>query len=269
MREDTLPDDSEETDLEVRLERLRSPEIGTRLANGWRTAIFAVGAVEQHGPHLPLFVDAEHGTALAVAVARKAGQTLVAPTVRVGCSDHHMDFPGSLTVRRSTFTALCTDYCTSLAHHGFEKIWIVPTHGGNFAPLIDMLTVLEEAVAPRVQVAISADMMQLMECWTRVTQEETGLGERVGGHADISETSLMMHLHPDLVREDLAVEGFRPAGDLEDFRRIIAEGFQSVTPTGILGDARGGTPELGRALIEALADLVLSDLRRGPATNPS
>ena len=248
---------------EIQLERLRSPEVQKRLVEGWRTAIFAVGAVEQHGPHLPMFVDAEHGTALALAVARKAGRTMVAPTVRVGCSEHHMDFAGSLTLRTSTFEAVCTDYCTSLARHGFERIWIVPTHGGNFEPLIGMQPALQEAVGPDVRIAISANLMQLTECWQRVTQEQTGLGERVGGHADIAETSLMLHLHPYLVREDLAVGGFMPDLHLEAFRRIIAEGFRKVTPTGILGDARGGTAELGRALIDALADLVLADLRLG------
>lgn len=230
--------------------------------------IFAVGAVEQHGPHLPLFVDAEHGTALALAVARKAGATLVAPTVRVGCSEHHMDFAGSLTVRPSTFAAICSDYCTSLARHGFERIWIVPTHGGNFEPLIGILPQLQEAVGSEVQVAISADMIQLMDCWRRVTQDLTGLGDRVGGHADIAETALMLHLHPSLVTESLAVEGYRPEMELDAFRRIIAEGFASVTPTGILGDARGATAELGRALIDALADLVLVDLRRGAGPVP-
>lgn len=252
------------TTPELQLEKLSSPEVAKRLENGWRTVVFAVGAVEQHGPHLPLFVDAEHGTALAVAVARKAGSTLVAPTVRVGCSEHHMDFVGSLTLRRSTFTDLCIDYCTSLARHGFERIWIIPTHGGNFEPLIEAHPLLREAAAPGAQVDVSADMMQLMDCWRQVTDRETGHGDRVGGHADIAETSLMMHLHPDLVREDLAVRGVDPGMQLETFKRIIAEGFRSVTPTGVLGDARGGTPELGRALIEELADLVLADLRRGP-----
>ena len=58
------------TELEIRLERLRSPEILERIEDGWRTVLFACGAVEQHGPHLPLFTDTESGSRLAVEVAR-------------------------------------------------------------------------------------------------------------------------------------------------------------------------------------------------------
>ncbi len=125
------------TELEIQLEKLRSPEIRERIEAGWKTALFACGAVEQHGPHLPLFMDAEHGSRLAVEVARRLGQALVAPTIRVGCSEHHMAFSGTITLRQETFEAIVTDYVTSLTRHGFERILILPTHGGNFAPLLE------------------------------------------------------------------------------------------------------------------------------------
>ena len=67
-------------------------------------------------------------------VARRLGHTLVAPTIRVGCSEHHMGFPGTLTLETSTFQAVLRDYCRSLARHGFETICLLPTHGGNFGP---------------------------------------------------------------------------------------------------------------------------------------
>ena len=129
----------------LEMERMRSPEVAEALAAGYRTAVFACGAVEQHGAHLPMFVDAEHGTRLAVEVAKRIGKALVAPTIRVGCSDHHMAFPGSLSIRRETLEALCTDYCRSLVHHGFDRVCIVPSHGGNFLPLSDMLPRLRES----------------------------------------------------------------------------------------------------------------------------
>ena len=241
---------------ELRMERLRSPEIAQALHDGMRTAVFALGAIEQHGPHLPLFVDAEHGTALALEVARRLGGALVAPTIRVGCSDHHMDFAGSLSVRPETLEAMCRDYCVSLAHHGFERICIIPTHGGNFGVLADMLPRLGAAV-PGTTVLAFTDLVGLIRLWRdSIEAAGPGLGGRVGGHADVAETSLMLALHPDLVRMDLAESGFQPELEAAAFERIIRDGFSTVTPNGILGDPRGSGAELGEVALNSLADHV-------------
>jgi len=236
------------------LEQLTSPEAGAAIADGFTTAIFAVGAVEQHGPHLPMFMDAEHGTRLAEEVARRLGRTLVAPTIRVGCSDHHMSFPGSLTVRAETLEALCRDYCTSLAHHGFSRILIIPSHGGNFAPLKTMLPRLQEAVAGRARVLAYTDIMDLLRVWQEATAEVSDLADRIGGHADIAETSVMLAIHPELVQMELAEEGFRGTVDETVLQRMIRDGLHTVTANGILGDARGANLRIGEACLAALAD---------------
>jgi creatinine amidohydrolase len=245
---------------EIRMERMTAPEIGRALADGHTTAVFAAGAVEQHGPHLPLFMDAEHGDRLAVEVARRLGRALVAPTVRLGCSEHHMAFPGTVTLRTETFLAVCADICSSLARHGFTRICIVPTHGGNFRPLQEGLDALDAAAGAGCSVEAYTDLMKVIDLWRDVAEREAGLGRRVGGHADVAETSVMLAMHPELVRQDLAVEGFIPDADPAAHaalvQRIIADGFATVTPTGILGDARGATGELGDTMIAALADVV-------------
>ena len=92
------------------LERMRWPQVRAAIESGTTTVVVPCGAVEQHGPHLPLFVDAEHGTKLGEEVARRLGRALVAPTIRVGCSDHHMSFAGTISLRQGTFTAVCRDY---------------------------------------------------------------------------------------------------------------------------------------------------------------
>ena len=240
------------SELEMQLERLRSPEIRERIEDGWKSVLFACGAVEQHGPHLPLFMDAEHGTRLAVEVARRLGRALVAPTIRAGCSEHHMAFAGTISLRPESFEAIVTDYVTSLARHGFERILILPTHGGNFAPLVEMEGRLREA-AGGAAVTIYADLMGLIQLWRKVSEEELGLGDRIGGHADLGETSIMLSLQPELVRLDLAAAGFQAELTDEVLARMIRDGFDSVTPNGILGDARGATAELGDRLIEELA----------------
>lgn len=218
--------------------------------------VLACGAVEQHGPHLPLFVDAEHGEAVAAAVARRLGKSLVAPSIRVGCSEHHMAFPGTLSLGRETFEAVVTDYVSSLGRHGFERIRIVPTHGGNYAPLRDMIERLELA-AGGADVKAYTNLLGLIGLWRREVERVKGFGERVGGHADVAETSIMLALHPDLVRSDLFEPGFEAELDDGVIDRIIKDGFDSVTPNGILGDPKGADAELGRALVDAFADEVV------------
>src|SRR4029077_2506224 len=115
----------------VLIQEMTWREVEDALAAGRTTAVLACGAVEQHGPHLPTGTDEYLGTALAERAARLAGNTLVAPTLRPGLSEHHMQFPGSFTLRPSTFVALLEDYCHSLARQGFERIVIFPSHGGN------------------------------------------------------------------------------------------------------------------------------------------
>jgi creatinine amidohydrolase len=257
---------------QVHLERMTSPEVRAALATGRTTVLIACGAVEQHGPHLPLFMDAEHGTRLAEEVARRMGNALVAPTIRVGCSEHHMQFAGSMSLRVTTFEALCQDYAVSLARHGFRRICFIPTHGGNFAPLVDMLDRLRRAVgdavggavggadhegAANVRVEAFTDLAGMVKLWTRVVEEEAGLGSRVGGHADIAEGSIMLAIEPGLVREADAVAGY--VGDLTPavLERVFRDGIGAVTANGILGDARGMSEAIGRRCIAETAEMLV------------
>ena len=155
-------------------------------------------------------------------------------------------------LRQESFEGIVTDYVTSLGRHGFERILILPTHGGNFAPLVEMEGRLQEAAGGSA-VAIYADLNGLLELWRKETEAELGLGDRIGGHADIGETSIMLALHPELVRLELAAAGFQAELSDDVLERIIQGGFDSVTPNGILGDARGATEVLGVRLIEAFA----------------
>lgn len=244
------------SERERHLERMTWPEVADALAQGWTTVVVAVGATEQHGPHLPLSTDAERGTRLADLVARRVGKALVAPTIRVGCSDHHMDFPGTLTLRKETLRSICLDYATSLAGHGFRRLCFVPSHGGNFGPLGEMLEELDEAAGPGCGVEAYTDLEGFLDIWRGAVQESAGLGDRVGGHADVAESSEMLVIAPELVRRDRAEAGYgeEVTGELLD--RIFREGFRSVTPNGVLGDARGMSEEIGRRCLERAAEEV-------------
>ena len=247
--------------MTLHLERMTSPDAGAAIAAGKTTAVFACGAIEQHGPHLPMFSDAEHGTRLAEEVARRLGDALVAPTVRVGCSEHHMAFPGSLSIRKETLEAVCNDYCTSLARHGFRRIAMIPSHGGNFKPIADMLPRLSAAVAPDCRVFAFTDLVEFIGVWQKALATMGAPVDRVGGHADIAESSIMLALHPALVHEDRAEEGFRPAIDEAVIACILRDGFKSVTPNGILGDAHGMRADIGERCIAAAADHLAEHFR--------
>ena len=252
------------TEANLRMEEMTWPEVGQALEAGFTTVVVAVGATEQHGPHLPLLVDAARGDRLGLEVARRLGHALVAPTIRVGCSEHHMGFPGTLSLRRQTLEALCMDYTVSLARHGFRRVCFVPSHGGNFAPLAEMLDDLRSAVTPDCAVDAYSDLMGFMAFWKdAVSIVAPGLEDRVGGHADISESSEMLCIRPELVRESRAECGHVQDFDEELAERIFRDGFRTVTPNGILGDARGMSADIGERCIANAADGIAAALSAG------
>src|SRR3990172_9619053 len=110
------------------------PDIRDELSRGRTTVVVPFGAVEQHGPHLPLGTDAIFGDEIGLAVAERL-DAFLAPTVRVGFSPHHMAFAGTLTVDEEAFQAVAGQIVRALAGHGFQRIVLLPTHGGNFRPL--------------------------------------------------------------------------------------------------------------------------------------
>ena len=249
----------------ILLEEMTWPEVERSIARGFTSVVVAAGAIEQHGPHLPLLVDAARGDRLAVEVARRLGGTLVAPTIRVGCSDHHMGFAGTLSLRRSTLRAICMDYAASLARHGFRTVHFVPSHGGNFEPLADMLDDLRAAVAPGCEVRAYTDLHGFVALWKEAVAEVAPeMVERVGGHADVAESSEMLCIRPDLVRGDLAATGHVADFDEAVAERIFRDGFRAVTPNGVLGDARGMSREIGERCIARAAEGVAAALRSAP-----
>lgn len=82
----------------VLLEEYTWPEVEAALEAGTQTAVVAVGSIEQHGPHLPLVMDALAGDELSRRIAERLGDAIAAPTIRPGCSGHHMAFPGTITI---------------------------------------------------------------------------------------------------------------------------------------------------------------------------
>ena len=247
----------------VYMEELTSPEIQGAVASGVSTVVSPSGAVEQHGPHVAIVSDTLQARSIAGRLATRLGDTLVAPTIAVGCSEHHMTFAGTLSLRPETFVEIHTDYCRSLARHGFRRIALYPAHGGNFAVLRDAEAALRAAARP-ARLAAFTDL----EAYLRALRDVVvgaGFGEaHFGGHADIAESSMVLALESRFVQVDLAQPGF--IGPLSEvMARVYRDGLGSVSPNGVLGDPTGLNTDLGEACITRLVDL-LEAYFRDPAS---
>lgn len=241
----------------LRLEFMTAPEVAAEVESGFRTVVIPCGAVEQHGPHLPLSVDADHADHLGVLVAERLGNALVAPTIRVGCSSHHMEFPGTISLQNDTFEMICRDYCTSLAKHGFESILIFSAHVGNCPLLADILPRLRSAVPSTCHVSAFTDSRAWLETWREAVREAGGEAMRVGGHADIAETSIMLEIHPERVRLSNYEAGRLGLPTKEVLETMWRDGLRAVSQNGILGDPHGSSDAIGRACIEDIASLLV------------
>ena len=245
------------------LYEMTRPEIEQALADGYDTAVVNFGSTEQHGLHLPMGTDSIWGEVLAERVTRSLGKALQLPGVRIGLSEHHMAFAGSLTVAPETFTLIVRDICRSVAHHGFREIVLIPTHGGNFRPLGEAIARIQPEL-PDLHLIGWTDLAELTHILWSVAARH-GIGSEVAGaHAGANETSIILHLRPDLVNMDIAEPGF--IGDhLGQAEKIIGGGFHKVTTNGVLGDPRLGKADMGAEYIAALTDAVIARVQSARA----
>ncbi|MFK7806049.1 MAG: creatininase family protein [Anaerolineae bacterium] len=234
---------------------MRRPEIEAALANGADTAVATFGATEQHGLHLPMGTDSIWGEELGLRVTQALGNALQAPGLRIGCSEHHMDFSGSLTLSNETFYLVVEDTCRSLAHHGFKNIVLIPTHGGNFRPIGAAAERIRK-VLPDVNIIDYNDLMAFMGVLFGVAAEFGFTPEHTGGHAGENETSLILALRPELVDMSVAEAGY--VGDMLSIApTIMKDGFKGITENGVLGNPEGARPDIGEAYLKAMtADIV-------------
>lgn len=241
---------------ELRIEHLTSPDLADAIAGGKQTAVLPLGATEQHGAHLPLSVDSEHADRLGVLVAERLGNALVLPTVRIGCSAHHLGFAGTLSLRPETLASICFDLCESLVTHGFRRVLIFSAHIGNYPLLQDLGPKLATRFSSDLDVVAFADSAAVLDAWRGAAQHVAGLGEHVGGHADIAESSIMLAIRPEAVRNERAAAGLPGPMTAELLARVLTGGVKAIAPGGVLGNPQGMSADLGFACLSAVADLL-------------
>lgn len=230
------------------------PEIRDAIAAGYDTILVAAGSTEQHGPHLPEMTDTLIGTHLVRAIVERLPNALQGPTISIGCSEHHMAFAGTVTLRTETFIAVVQDVAHALAWHGFRTIVFIPSHGGNFAPLAQAMEGLRDLDGAKV-VAFS-DLVGFVGVLSEVSASFGITPEVSGAHAGENETALDLLLRPDLVRMDHAEAGYVGPFDEKVSQIIFTQGMPALTQNGILGDARPATAEHGRVYLDTMADFL-------------
>jgi creatinine amidohydrolase len=243
----------------VWLDRMTSPQVRDAIKEGCTTVLLAVGSTEQHGPHLPLGTDSLIGDRLMERVAERLGNTLVAPTIRVGASEHHMAFAGSMTLREEVLEDVIVDYCRSLARHGFSTIIVIPTHGGNKETVMRAgERLLRESISARV--IAHSDEAAYVTAMVEVGAKYGCTPGEVGSHAGHLETSLILADYPELVDMEKAARGKVDLGyDGDD--RLHELGMHNLSPIGILGDATGSSVEAGTDYIECLVSAIAGQIR--------
>ena len=244
---------------------MTTEELG-RLDAGRVIAILPVGAIEQHGPHLPVCTDACIGQGIALRALALLPESLpvtVLPMLPVGKSDEHLAFAGTLTLSAETVARLWTEVGESIARAGLRKLVLLNSHGGQVS--------IMDVVARDLRVRHG--MLVMAWSWFAAGIPDSLFPEdeqRFGIHAGAIETSIMLHLRPDLVQMDKA-QNFRSLmADMEKegYRRLSAVGSgrmgwmaQDLHPSGACGNAADADAERGRALVEHAAQALVELLQ--------
>jgi creatinine amidohydrolase len=237
-------------------------------------AILPVAAIEQHGPHLPVYVDACINKGIIERMLDLAPDDLpvtVLPAMQVGKSNEHLAYPGTLTLGAETLTRLWTEIGESVARAGVRKLVLFNSHGGQ----------------PQIMDIVARDLRVRLEMFV-VTVSTYSLGKPPalfpdqelthGIHGGSVETSMMLHLRPDLVQMDKA-KNFVPASIAmeREYKYLRPEGrvgfgwqTQDINADGAVGNALDADAERGKALVDhagaAFVEL-LQEIARYPLSN--
>jgi len=214
-----------------------------------RLALLPVGATEQHGPNLGLGTDYIVAHRFAQRLAAKLHpEALVLPPLAFGLSQHHTGFAGTLTLSPESFTAVCLDIARSLQRDGLRHLLFVNGHNGNMGVLNVAATKVRYEVG--IKAAVSFYFAQAAD---RVKAH--GKTERYG-HACEIETSVVMHLAPELVRHDALEPGEMINQDKalhfnnQPFALTVPVPFHEQTRNGVFGDARLADEAVGQDIVD-------------------
>ena len=212
-------------------------------------AVLPVGSFEQHGAHLPLITDTVVACAIAEAVVDAYGLYLL-PPVTISCSHEHSSWPGTVSISARTLAAVIGDIVASLERSGVAKLVLVNGHGGNYA----LSNSVQEANVdgPRVT------LFPTRSDW-EAARAVAGLGTsaHTDMHAGELETSLLLHVWPEIVRP-----GYESADHVADDRpHLLVHGMRAYTASGVVGRPSLASGDKGKAILGSLTASFASHLR--------
>lgn len=261
---------------EYRYQKLSWPAVNDAVEEG-KMIVIPVGSTEDHGPHLPLDVDQVIPGSICERTVRKRTDALLFQRISHGYLPHHMDMPGGTTITWHRYVDYLIDVCTSLVHHGFDRILLVNGHGSNHH--------LIEQASRQINVQYPSVRCGMLSWWQieevgEAFQNIADGGPRGSGHAGELETSIYLAVDPDRVDMDEAVRDisypqkkhFHATGlahDPEDTSTPVTmtEWWSTVSETGIMGDPTLASAEKGIQFLDAAVDglhSILDEFKKYP-----
>ncbi len=239
----------------MKLQLATWPEVEAYLAHS-QGIVIPIGSTEQHGPTGLIGTDAICPETVAAGLAKQG--ILVAPSLSIGMAQHHLGFPGSITLRPSTLMAVIRDVVASLAVHGFTRIYFLNGHGGNIATIN---AAFAEIWADHSLNGQASPLKLKLANWfmgRRVVALSRELyGDAEGSHATPSEISLTWYAYPEQQRRSPLDPVRAPTGEIRD-----AAHYRASFPDGRIGsEPHRASPEDGRRLYEAALADALEDFR--------
>ena len=239
-------------------ETLTWEEIGALRRSGLDLCLLPVGATEQHGPHLGIGMDTCNAVKLCEGVSRATGVPTL-PALSFGCSlGHSRRWPGTLALQPQTLIATVVDIFDWLQTAGFKRLMLINGHVGNSAPLRCAL----EIIRSRWDNAMVA-LCNVAELSPRVRGEF--FADAQDWHANAAETSLMLAVAPELVREDRLA-----ASDDEDRTAglVFTHPVNRTSSNGVTGFPSRATREQGERLFRFMVEDLTALVRRALTETP-
>lgn len=237
-----------------------------------RIVVVPIGSQEQHGHHLPLLTDSIIGSEIVSrAQAELGGEAVFLPMLWLGCSPHHLEFPGTVSVSSDTYIRVIEDIAESLIRGGFRRILFFNAHAGNMTPVsiaIGNVQLRHATSLPNLWL-LSASWFVLA---ARAIQNIEGLTQTKISHACEWETSQIQAVRPDLVKDERPAARFtfevdgQPSGfysaDYSSLGRVeVARRIEQNSPTGAFGWPELASVEKGEQLYEAAANELVALIR--------
>ena len=227
--------------------------------------VIPIAALEQHGRHMPLFTDSLLlGEVIRRVTERLKDRVLFTPLMWLGNSEHHLDFPGTMSAATRAYLDLLKDMVENFLFPGFRRIVLVNGHGGNIVPGQQAMFELRQKYRQRMDLTLISTTY-----WTvgaKPNEVDRSFVQSRMGHACEWETSMMLRLAPHLVGDYKAAPTIPQADPFEPAHRGWIT--KDRTQPGHIGDPQHATAEKGELLFKLFSDDVVKFLERVIAWNP-